>query len=355
MKNNKSTRFFLIVFLAVVAVMITFFVVFINRNIFLKTGYKDGLPKIGAVIYKYDDIFMSYVRENMEKNSFGKAALNIQDSQNDEVRQLEQIDRMINDDVRVLAVNLVDPKSAQAVIKKAEDAKLPVIFFNKEPEASVLKSYSRAWYVGANSSEAGILQGRMIVNLWRKNLTWDKDKDGVLSYVLLKGEPDHPDTEARTKYAIDEIKKAGIQVRELDSYYGMWDEVKARSKMDQWISEFGDKIEFVISNNDTMALGAITSLEKNGYMEGNKVVPVVGVDAVQDALEKIKEGKMMGTVMNDAKNQATAVINLAINASQDKSIIEGTSLNLGFDKSVRIPYVAVTKDNLYTVEQAYKH
>lgn len=354
MRKIKSTRSFLIIFLAVVAVMIIFSQVFTNENIFQKTGYKDGLPKIGAVIYKYDDTFMSYVRKNMEKNSLGKVALNIQDSQNDQLRQLEQIDEMIKDEVRVLAVNLVNPKSAQAVINKARNANLPVIFFNKEPETSVLKNYRSAWYVGADSSEAGILQGKMIVNLWNKNSMYDKDKDGILSYVLLKGEPGHPDTEARTKYVIDEIKKAGIKVRELGSYSGMWDEVKARGKMDKWISEFGNKIEFVISNNDAMALGAITSLEKNGYMSGNKFIPVVGVDAVQEALVKIKEGKMMGTVLNDAKKQGTAVINLAINASEGRNILERTSLTMSSDKSVRVPYVVITKDNLDIAEQAYK-
>ncbi|MDS0524238.1 galactose/glucose ABC transporter substrate-binding protein MglB [Clostridium sp. SHJSY1] len=351
MKNIKSTKVFFIVFLAVVTMIIAFFVVSINRNFFMKAGYKEGIPKIGAVIYKYDDTFMSYVRGNMEKDSFGKAALNIQDSQNNQSRQLEQIDGMIRDNVRVLTVNLVDPKSAKEVINKAKDAKLPVIFFNKEPEASVLESYNSAWYVGADSSEAGILQGKMIVKLWSKNKTYDKDNDGVLSYVLFKGEPDHPDTDARTKYAIEEIKKAGIKVKELDSYYGMWDKVKARDKMDEWIAKFGSDIEFVISNNDTMALGAITSLEKNGCMTNDKLIPVVGVDAIQEALEKIKEGKMMGTVMNDAKKQGTAVIDIAINAAEGKNITEGTSLVMSSDKSVRVPYITITKDNLNTVIQ----
>lgn len=351
MKNIKSTKLFLIVFLVVVVVIITFLSVSINRNIFLKNGYKDGLPKVGAVIYKYDDTFMSYLRRSMERNSFGKVALNIQDSQKDQSKQLEQIDEMIKDKVKVLAVNLVDPKFAEAVVDKARNAKLPVIFFNKEPEASVLKSYESAWYVGANSSEAGILQGKMIAELWKENLAYDKDNDGVLSYVLIKGEPGHPDTDARTKCAIEEIKNAGIQVRELDSYCAMWDEVKARDKMDEWISKFDNSIEFVISNNDTMALGAITSLEKNGYMRSDKFVPVVGVDAVQEALEKIKEGKMMGTVMNDAKKQGAAVISLAINASKGRNILEGTSLRMSSDKSIRVPYIAITKDNLDEAEQ----
>ncbi|GKX68249.1 galactose ABC transporter substrate-binding protein [Inconstantimicrobium mannanitabidum] len=354
MKDSKSKRVFFIMFLSGIVMMITFLALSIKESSLLKTSYKDGLPKVGAVIYKYDDTFMSYVRKSMEKTSLAKCALNIKDSQNDQSRQLEQIDGMIKDKVRVLAVNLVNPKFAPEVINKAKDSKLPVIFFNKEPEASVMNSYSNAWYVGADSSEAGILQGRMIVKLWRKNLKYDKNNDGVISYVLLKGEPGHPDTEARTKYAIDEIKKAGIKVRELGSYYGMWDEVKARDKMDEWISKFGDSIEFVISNNDTMALGAIISLEKNGFMTDNKFIPVVGVDAVQEALVKIKEGKMMGTVMNDAKKQGTTVIDLALNLSEDKNILQGISLNMNADKSLRVPYVMITKDNLDVAEQAYK-
>ncbi|ADL53509.1 galactose ABC transporter substrate-binding protein [Clostridium cellulovorans] len=353
MKNSKSTRVYLIVFIALV--IITFFIVSMNRNIFMEIGYKDGFPKIGAVIYKYDDTFISYVSESMEETSFGKAALNVQDSQNDQSRQFQQIDEMIDDKVRVLVVNLVEPTAAETIINKAKNAEVPVIFFNKEPEASVLKSYSNAWYVGADSSEAGILQGKMIAKLWRKNLQWDKDKDGILSYVLLKGEPGHPDAEIRAKYVIDEIKNSGIQVRELDSHYAMWDEVRARGKMDQWIAQFGNNIEFVISNNDTMAIGAINSLEKNGYMSGDNFVPVVGVDAIQEAIQEITEGKMVGTVLNDAKKQGAAVINLAINASKGDDILKGTAFVMGSDKSVRVPYVAITKDNLDVAKEAYKY
>lgn len=38
--------------------------------------------------------------------------------------------------------------------------------------------------------------------------------------------------------------------------------------MDAWIAKNGDNIEMVICNNDGMALGAISSLEKAGYLDG---------------------------------------------------------------------------------------
>lgn len=134
----------------------------------------------------------------------------------------------------------------------------------------------------------------------------------------------------------------------------MWDATKATEKMDAWISKYGDKIEFVIANNDGMALGAIASLEKAGYFTGNKYMPVVGVDAIPEALDKIKEGKMVGSILNDAKNQGKATIDLAANAANGKDVLSGTQWKLDNTKAVRVPYVMVTKDNIQVGEDAYK-
>ena len=95
---------------------------------------------------------------------------------------------------------------------------------------------------------------------------------------MLKGEPGHPDAEARTKYSIETINKAGIETEELAMDAAMWDSTKATEKMDAWIAKNGDNIEMVICNNDGMALGAISSLEKAGYLDGTpeKFIPIYG-------------------------------------------------------------------------------
>ncbi|CDF59028.1 galactose/glucose ABC transporter substrate-binding protein MglB [Thermobrachium celere] len=313
-----------------------------------------GNPKIGVTIYKYDDNFMSFVRRAIETNAQGKAELILNDSQNSQATQNEQVDMMISKGVKALAINLVDPQAAPSIIEKAKTKNLPIIFFNKEPNAEVLKSYEKCWYVGTESKEAGIIQGKMIADLWKKNPNWDKNKDGKIQYVLLKGEPGHPDAEARTKYAVEEIKNAGIEVEQLELQTGMWDTVKGKELMDAWLSKHGDKIEFVIANNDAMALGAIQSLKAAGYFTNGKFMPVVGVDAIPDAIQQIKDGLMVGTVLNDAKNQGKATLELALNAAQGKDPIEGTQWKLDENKAVRVPYIAITKDNLNVAEEAYK-
>jgi methyl-galactoside transport system substrate-binding protein len=320
------------------------------------SGSKDsGKPTIGATIYKFDDNFMSYVRRSMQDAAKGKANLLLNDSQNDQAKQIEQVDTLIAKGAKSLAINLVDPKAATTIIDKAKAKNLPVIFFNKEPDAQVLKSYDKAWYVGTQSSQAGVIQGEMIAKLWDTNKDkWDKNHDGKIQYVLLKGEPGHPDAEARTKYVVDTLKEKGIGVQQLAMDTAMWDATKATEKLDAWLAKYNDKIEFVIANNDGMALGAIASLEKAGYFTGDKFMPVVGVDAIPEALDMIEKGKMVGTVLNDAKNQGKATVDLATNAANGKDVVAGTDWKLDDTKSVRVPYIEVTKDNLQVGKNAYK-
>ena len=95
-----------------------------------------------------------------------------------------------------------------------------------------------------------------------------------------------------------------------------------------------------------MASGAIASLEKEGYLSGDKFMPVVGVDAIPEIVTLIEEGKVVGTVLNDAPNQAKAVIDLCLNLANGKDPVEGTDWKLDDNKAVRVPYVGITKDNL---------
>ena len=169
----------------------------------------EELPKIGVTIYKFDDNFMSFVRRAVQNNAEGKAELILNDSQNDQAKQNEQVEMMISKGVKSLAINLVDPQAAPTIISKAKEADLPVVFFNKEPSPEAMASYDKAWYVGTTSAESGIIQGQIIVDSWKANPEWDKNGDGKIQYVLLKGEPGHPDAEARTKYSVDTVKEAG--------------------------------------------------------------------------------------------------------------------------------------------------
>lgn len=309
-------------------------------------GDSAELPKIGATVYKADDNFISSVSRELKANAEGVAELTVDDSQNDQAKQLEQIDTMISKGVKVLAINLVDPKAASSVIEKAQAEDLPVVFYNKEPDADALASYDKAYYVGTVSKECGVIQGEVIAKEWEANKEkWDKNGDGKIQYVMIKGEPGHPDAEARTEWSVKTVNEKGIETEELAVDTATWDAAKATEKMDAWLARYGDQIEFVISNNDGMASGAVASLEKEGYFTGDKFMPVIGVDAIPEIVTLIEEGKVVGTVLNDAPNQAKAVIDLCLNLANGKDPVEGTEWVLD-GKAVRVPYVGITKENL---------
>lgn len=316
-------------------------------NVFA-AGQKDsGQIVIGANIYSFADNFMNGVmKPELERYAAGKGAkIEIVDSEGQQAKLNDQVDVFITKKVSVLAINLVDPASAQAIINKAKAANIPLILFNKEPtEAGAMASYDKVWYVGTNSAESGIIQGQMMVNDWKANPSWDKNKDGVVQYVMLKGEPGHPDAEARTKESVKAFVDAGIKVQQLALEADPnWSTQHGNDKMATWLtSSFGKDIELVICNNDGMAFGAINALKSAGVK-----LPLYGVDALDQALTHIADGEMNGTVLNDGVNQSRATLDLAINAAMGKNVTEGTAWTVSTDgtKAVRVPYLPVTPKN----------
>ncbi len=303
-------------------------------------GVTGGQPVFGVAIYKYDDTYISTVRQAIEKAATGKAELLINDGKGDQGTQTDQIDLLIQKGVDVLLVNIVDVGASNTVLEKAKQADIPIIFFNREPSTEILKSYDKARFVGTNAKDAGIIQGEIIADTW-KNGDFDKNKDGIMQYVMLKGEPDNPEAVLRTEYSIKTAEENGVKTEELGLQIANWDTEQANRTMEAWLSKYGDKIEFAIANNDAMAQGVISALQAAGYNKGDnsKFIPVVGVDATDAAKDLINKGYMTGTVLQDGAAMGEALVDIALNFTEGKEFIEGTDYE--YDEtgvSVRIPY-----------------
>lgn len=311
-----------------------------------------GLKKlnIGFTAYKFDDNFIALYRKVIKKRAEGdkdKVNLTMNDSQNAQQIQNDQIDTMLSKGTDGLAINLVDPASGGTVInklkkeKKDNNKEIPIVFYNKKPSKEVINSYPQAYYVGIDPNAQGIAQGKLIEKMWKENPNIDLNHDGVIQYVMLKGEPGHPDAEARTLWSIKTLNNDGIKTQELALDAAMWDTAMAKDKMDAWLAgKNGNNIEVVICNNDGMALGAIEALKA-----ANKKIPVFGVDALPEALVKIKNGEMAGTVLNDADGQANATWDMIVNLAAGKKPTEGTNLKLE-NKEILIPSIGIDKDNV---------
>lgn len=305
-------------------------------------------PSIGVLLYRADDIYISMVGSALREAFAGRADAVIFDSRGDQVTQSERISKFIAEGIDGLAVNLVDTQAAASIVDEAKKADIPVVFFNREPDLNTLKLYNKACFVGTNTREAGVLQGQLIAELWKKHPGFDRNGDGKFQYVMFQGNADNPEAIARTEYSIKEARALGVDMQQLgQTNVCNWDADLAHAAMQVALVMHPGRIEMVVSNNDSMALGAIRALNEAGFNKpgGPKemFIPVVGVDAVPQALEAIKTGVMSATVKQDDKGMGKAIAELLLNIVQGRNFLEGTAYSWDeSDVSIRIPYSPVS-------------
>ncbi|MBQ7040073.1 MAG: galactose ABC transporter substrate-binding protein [Clostridia bacterium] len=333
-------------------------------------GAKEGF-NVSVFYYTFSDTYIASVRSALD-SAFRSAGISFQnyDSNSNQTTQNEQIDTAISKGTDLLLVNIVtsgSPDASSAIVEKARAAGIPVVFFNRTieddgSEGIVLSSYENLAYVGTDAEEAGHLQGEMIGNYVLENYdSIDLNKDGKISYAMFMGQLGNAEAIYRTRYAVEDADKilksngkpalSYFDFSNADRYQvdqdGNWSATAANNYMTTNLTQFNEKnnnmIELVICNNDGMAEGVISALNDKGYNsgEGSVTIPVFGVDATDAAKQLISDGKMAGTVKQDAVGMANSLCYLAENIKNSKALLEGTE-NFEADKAIKnkfyVPY-----------------
>lgn len=271
--------------------------------------------RIGISLYRGDDTFINNLRSIMEekakefeRESGIKVTLDIQDAKGSQNTQNNQVDRFISLNCDVLCINPVDRMEASAIIDRAMTAGVPVVFFNRQPVEEDMNRWDQLYYVGVDAKETAILQGKMVVDLYKEQPeAVDLNDDGVVSYVMLEGETSHQDSLIRTEWSVQTLKDGGVPIEKITGGIANWERSQASALMEQWITEYPDAIELVVSNNDDMALGAIDAMERAQVTEVN----VIGIDGTTPGLEALEAGKLLGTVSANKELYASAIVELA--------------------------------------------
>ena len=294
-----------------------------------------GGGTIGVCIYKFDDAFMTTYRNALQEILEGKGyKVTVVDGNNDQAKQNEQINTFITQKVDALIINPVMTSAADQIIGTVKEAGIPTVLINREPTAEQMAAYDKLVYVGCDAAQSGTFQGELILETANKG---DINGDGKVSYIMIQGDPENIDAKLRTEYSVKALTDAGIQVEELDLQRGDWDRNRGQEIAQNDLAKFGDQIEVVFCNNDDMAIGALQAIQAAGR-KVNEDIYLVGVDALDAALNEVMNGNMTGTVLNDAVGQATEAVN------QMELLLNGTTYGAG-EQSVYVPYVKVTPDN----------
>ena len=296
--------------------------------------------KIGISIYQFTDNFMTLYRTELvryltEDLGFNPDNIVVQDGKNDQAEQTNQINNFITDQVDVMILNLVQSSSAPQVTDMCNEAGIPVVYINRQPDETESDRWAsdglKATYIGADARQSGTFQGEEILETENKG---DINGDGKVSYIMVQGDPENIDAQYRTEYSIKALTDAGVEVDELLLQRGDWDQAKGQQIVQDALTQYGDDVEVVFCNNDAMALGALQAIQAAGRTVG-KDIYLVGVDALTDAVQNIVDGNFTGTVFNDYFSQAQGAANLAVKFLKGEEV----------DPVNMVDYVKVTADN----------
>ena len=323
--------------------------------------------EVSVLYYTFSDTYISSVRSAMDKLlKDAGVKFNDYDANGNQTQQTEQVDVAIAKGSSALIVNVVDTGSndaAQTIVNKAKAANIPVIFFNRSVDETVVKSYDKCVFVGTDYEMAGHMQGEMIGKYIVENFgKLDLNGDGKISYVMFKGQEGNLEAIARTKYGVEDCNKlltaAGrpelsfYDASNSDKYLvdqdGQWSSAAATNYMSTILAQYSEAnknmVELVIANNDDMALGAISALQAAGFNTGSgKTIPIFGVDATDAGKSAIKSGAMTGTIRQDGDGMASTIFTVMNNLRDGKGTFEGVdSANVVGTWRVNIPYYEYT-------------
>ncbi len=300
------------------------------------TVHTDKAVKV--IIYSSENEYISelqyFIKEAAEKAGF---EVKVHDAKNSELLQLDQVKRAQERGDESIIVNLVSSYSAPQILEAAGNMKMVMVTF---PPANMNILNRNAIYVGSEDAAAGIMQGEWLSNYYKER--------GItrIRYILLQGPLKLTSTTKRTDAVLQTLSQNGIlAIPAAPSIDASYIRREAMSKMLS-ILRSGVMFDTIISNNDSMALGAIEAMEYLNMDPSKKVI--VGVDAIEPALQAILEGKMAMTVFQNAKAQGSAAVKALINMLNGNPISQGTGYQVAKDNPyvIWIPFELVTRQHI---------
>jgi inositol transport system substrate-binding protein len=240
----------------------------------------------------------------------------INDAQRSAERQVQQVENFIAQRVDAIVLNPCEVEASSPAVEKARAAGIPVVNVNSETRAAPTA------FVGSRDEESAELAMEYIARRLggRGNVVMMHGFLGQAAQI-------RRDRGARAVLArYPDLKLLADQTAE-------WDRAKAVALMENWIQAHGTNLHAVFAQNDEMAMGAVLALERARLKDR---VVVAGVDAIADALQAVRAGRLDATVFQDARGQAGTALETAV------KILRGQP----YEREVFIPFRLVTRDNV---------
>jgi methyl-galactoside transport system substrate-binding protein len=317
-----------------------------NKNLSSAVSANSNQPiKVSVLISNFNLSVAALLMEDLKKIEQvdpGAIQYIFYDGKGKQDIQSAQLKAVLTDtNVDLIILNMVDASYSKYAINRIKESNIPVIFLGNADIQSVM-SYTKSYWIGPPPTDGGILQGSIIVDAWNKNKkVIDKNNDNILQYVMIEGTPTNICAVARTKLSIGTANENNITTQELALKVCNWSEAEAKDAISSLFLKYGNRIEAIIANDDTMAIGAIKALQEYGYnLESNpQKIMVIGFGGTVQAQDFIEKGIMTGTVLMNLNEFANNLQTIILNLFSNKNLIEGTNCEIdGTGKIITAPY-----------------
>lgn len=221
--------------------------------------------------------------------------------------QVAQLENMITKGADCLVIASIDGESLTNVLKKAADAKIPVIAYDRLIRNSANVSY----YATFDNFLVGVLQGGYIVE--KLGLAEGK---GPFNIELFAGSPDDNNAYFFFDGAMSKLKpyidNGQLVVKSGQTAFDKvatlrWDGATAQQRMDNILtaSYTSERVDAVLSPYDGISIGILSSLKSVGYGSADKPLPIVtGQDAELPSVKSMLAGEQTQTVFKDTRTLA---------------------------------------------------
>jgi inositol transport system substrate-binding protein len=274
-------------------------------------------PVIGVSLLNLSSEFIVMIDQSMQARAKELGVkLVVSDAQRSAEKQVQQIENFVAQKVDAIILNPCEVEASSPAVDKAKAAGIPIVNVNSETKSAPTA------FVGSRDAESG----RLAMEYIAKRLG---GKGGVVMMHGYMGQAAQIQRDAGAR----EVLAKNPDIKLLADQTAEWDRAKAMALMENWLQAQGDKIDAVFAQNDEMAMGALIAIER--AKKKDRIV-VVGVDAIADALQAVKDGRLDATVFQDAAGQGRGAVETAAKLIRKEAV----------EPQVFIPFQLVTKDNI---------
>ena len=261
----------------------------------------------------------------------------IQWANDDPIKQASQVENLLSQGIDALILVPVDDKAATALVKKADEAKVPTLTYDiSVPNAPV------KFFLTRDNRKVGALQVQGALDFA------PPDAKNPPKYVLIKGDPDNNvarDLADVYQEMLKPLADAGKIVIVADQWHKNWSGEAALKTAENALAAQDDKIAAFITSNDGMALGVVQALKGRG-LAGKVYVSGLDADVPNDRL--IVEGVIARSVWTKIDLMGRQAVDAAMALAKGETPAANGKTNNGYADipSALIEVVPVTADNM---------